>query len=109
MNELVNLLTSLAQKNWQALVAYLSHPWITCQLLMIVVAIIIAKLFKSRVRGWLESPVRKIKGRPQLLRVIVVLLRRTHHILFILIMGALLLVLLNLAKPQPPDCWCVQT
>jgi hypothetical protein len=64
MNELVNLLTSLAQESWQALVAYLSHPWITYQLLMIVVAIIIAKLFKSRVRGWLESPARKIKGRP---------------------------------------------
>jgi small-conductance mechanosensitive channel len=99
MNELVNLLTSLAQDSWQALVAYLSEPWITYQLLMIAIAIIIARLLKSRIRSRLESPARKIKGRPRLLRVVVVLLRRTHHILFMLMTGILLLVPLNPTWP----------
>ena len=100
MNELMNLLVSRTLDIWQTLVDYLSHPWITYQLLMIVAAIIIARLFKSRIRNMLETPARKIKGRPKLLRIIVVLLRRTHHILFMLMMGVLGLLLANLAEPS---------
>lgn len=100
MNELANSLISRTQDIWQTLVAYLSHPWITYQILMIVAAIVVARLFKSRFRNRLEVPARKIKGRPKLLRVIVVLLRRTHHILFMLVMGLLQLLLTYLSGPS---------
>jgi small-conductance mechanosensitive channel len=100
MNELVKELISWVHDFWLALVAYLSEPWITYQLSMIVAAIFIARLLKTRTRHLLEIPVRKIKGKPRLLRVIVILLRRIHHILFMLMMGVVLLVMQNLTWPS---------
>jgi hypothetical protein len=100
MNELVNELISRVHDLWLALVAYLSEPWVTYQLSIIVAAIIIAKLLKPRIKNSLETPARKIKGKPKLLRVIVVLLRRIHHFLFMLMMGLSLLVLHNLTLPS---------
>jgi small-conductance mechanosensitive channel len=67
---------------------------------MIAVAVIIARLLKTRVKNRLETPARKIRGKPRLLRVIVVALRRVHHVLFMLMMGILLLVLQNLTLPS---------
>jgi small-conductance mechanosensitive channel len=96
MNELVNDLILRVHDYWLALVAYLSEPWIAYQLSMIVAAIIVARLFKTRTKKILETPARKIKGKPRLLRLIVVVLRRIHYILLMLMMGILLLVLQNL-------------
>jgi small-conductance mechanosensitive channel len=100
MNELVTTLVSLLQEFWQALVAYVSQPWITYQVLVIAIAFVLARLFKTGIRNRLEIPARKIKGRPRLLRAIIVLLRRIHHILFMLMMGAVLVVLVNLTEPS---------
>jgi len=100
MNELVNNLISRIHDLWLALVAYLSEPWVTYQVSIIVAAIIIATLLKTRIKSRLETPARKIKGKPRLLRFIVVILRRTHHILFMLMMGASLLALQNLTLPS---------
>jgi len=100
MNELVNELISRVHDFWLALVAYLSEPWITYQISMIAVAIIIARLLKTRTKHLLETPARKIKGKPGLLRVIVVVLRRTHYITFMLMMGLLLIVLQDLTLPS---------
>ncbi len=99
MNELVNDLVSRVHDFWLALVVSLSEPWISYQVSMIAVAVIIARLLKTRVKNRLETPARKIKGKPRLLRVIVVALRRIHHVLFMLMMGILLLVLQNLTLP----------
>lgn len=100
MNELVDSLISLVRESWLALVAYISEPWIVFQLLIIMAGIAIARLLKTRIRNSLETQVRKIKGKPGLLRVIVILLRRTHYIVFMLMMGGLLMVMLNLAAPS---------
>jgi len=100
MNELVNDLISRVHDFWLALVVSLSEPWISYQVSMIAVAVIIARLLKTRVKNRLETPARKIRGKPRLLRVIVVALRRVHHVLFMLMMGILLLVLQNLTLPS---------
>jgi len=100
MNELVNDLISRLHDFWLALVVSLSEPWISYQVSMIAVAVIIARLLKTRVKNRLETPARKIRGKPRLLRVIVVALRRVHHVLFMLMMGILLLVLQNLTLPS---------
>ena len=100
MNDLVITLTSLTQEYWQAAVAYFSQPWISFQLLMIAAGFIVARLLKKPIRNTLEGPARKIKGRPKLLRFIVILLRRTHHIVFMIMMGVLLLVMLQVTWPS---------
>jgi small-conductance mechanosensitive channel len=100
MNDLVITLTALTQQYWQAAVAYFSQPWISFQISMIVGAFVVARLLKKPIRNTLEAPARKIKGRPRLLRFIVILLRRTHHIVFMLMMGLLLLIMLQVTWPS---------
>jgi small-conductance mechanosensitive channel len=100
MNELLSSLISQVQGFWLALVGYFSQPWVTHQILIIVVAFITARLLKNRIKNYLEAPARRIKGRPKLLRLIVVLLRRIHHVMFMLTMGLLLLIMLNLSSPD---------
>ena len=100
MNDLIVTLTSLAQEFWQTIVAYFSQPWISFQLAIIAVAFIGASLLRKPIRNTLEKPARKIKGKPKLLRFIVILLRRGHHIAFMLTMGLLLAVMLHLTWPS---------
>jgi len=100
VNHLVTNLTSLVQEFWQAVIAYFGQPWISFQLLIIAAVFIAARLLKKPIRNALETPARKIKGRPKLLRFIVILLRRIHHIVFMLMMGILLLVMLQVTWPS---------
>lgn len=100
MNDLVITLTTLIQQYWQAIVTYFSQPWISIQLAIIAVGWIIARVLRKPIRNTLETPARKIKGRPKLLRLIVILLRRIHHIIFMMLMGLSLVALLNITWPS---------
>jgi small-conductance mechanosensitive channel len=100
MNELVSTLTSLVQEYQQSLIDYFGDPWISIQFLTIAVAFVISRLLRKWFRSLLEIPARRIKGRPKLLRLIVILLRRMHHILFMSMMGISHLVMLQLTWPS---------
>jgi len=62
------------------------HPWTIGQLLMIAAGYGISKLIAHQVEPWFEEKVRKVKGRPGLLRFLVALLRNTHWIVFFLLL-----------------------
>jgi small-conductance mechanosensitive channel len=100
MNELLNSLVSQAHELWLTLVSQVSVPWFRYQLVILTIAFVFARLFKSRIKKAIETRVRQIKGRPRLLRIIVVTLRRTQAILFVLIIGSIQLVLININLPS---------
>jgi len=100
MNDLVITLTTQLQDYWQAIITYFSQPWISIQLAIVAVAWVIARVLRKPIRNTLETPARKIKGRPKLLRLIVILLRRIHHIIFMLLLGLSLVTLLQITWPS---------
>ncbi len=65
---------------------YIVRPWTLYQLLIILGCFAIAYFVSRLIEPWFEERARKIRGNPNLLRIIVALLRRTQWILFLILL-----------------------
>ncbi|MEO5322251.1 mechanosensitive ion channel [Mesorhizobium sp. CC13] len=75
-------------------------PWLLYQIAIVAILYIGAKLAARRLEPLLENRARRIKGHPDLLRVIVALLRRIDWILFTLFLLVALTIMRSLTWPS---------
>lgn len=83
--ELQTVWTWLAA-TWATFANYALRPWTLYQLLIIAGSFVVALLLSQRIEPALEERVRRIKGNPGLLRIIVAFLRRSEWILFLVLL-----------------------
>ncbi|MCR4267701.1 mechanosensitive ion channel family protein [Nitratireductor sp. ZSWI3] len=78
----------------------LAHPWTFYQIALLALLFGVAKLLAGRVESGSEERARRIKGHPDLLRVIIALMRRTDWILFVILLFAAFTVLRAVTWPS---------